>query len=201
MSKEVRSGRVALLAALALSVSACAGTIKNMHEVAPGSPEPKPAPGKALIIFMRPSGFGYAFQSSVFAMKDKNPEFVGILAAKAKVAWQVDPGQHLFMVVGESGDFMTAEVEPGKTYFALVTPRMGMWKARFSLAPVSAESLGSQEFAGWLSDCRWVEKEQTSEAWYRETLPDIRSRYDQYYPEWMQKPEAERPRLKVADGR
>src|SRR5262249_21101466 len=156
-----------------LCASACAGTIKNMREVAPGTPEPRPAPGKALVIFMRPSGTGFGVQSSVFAIKDQKPELVGIVAAKAKVAWQAEPGQHLLMVVGESGDFMGAELAPGKTYYALVTPRMGVWKARFSLRPVVAQELGSHDLAEWQGDCKWVEKDASSDEWAHSHITEI----------------------------
>ncbi len=193
--------RFALLAALALSASACAGTIKNMKEVTPGSAEPQPAPGKAMIVFLRPSGMAYGVQSSVFVVKDNDPKLVGIVTAKAKVAWQADPGKHLFMVVGESGDFMSAEVEAGKTYFATVDPRMGMWKARFSLKPVGPEEAMSPEFVLGLAGSRWVEKDQTSEDWASQNAGSIRAKYDEYFPKWMEKAEAERPGLRVTDGK
>lgn len=201
MTTNPRLGRLALLAALALSASACAGTIKNMKEVAPGSPEPKPSPGKAMVVFLRPSGVGYAIQSSVFVVNDKSPRLVGIVAAKTKVAWQADPGKHLFMVVGESGDFMSAELAAGKTYFATVTPRMGVWKARFSLKPVGPEEAASPEFAGGLSGSRWVETDQASEDWARENAAGVQAKYDAYYPKWMEKAEADRPRLQITDGK
>jgi hypothetical protein len=201
MTTNPRLGRLALLAALALSASACAGTIKNMREVPPGSPEPKPAAGKAMVVFLRPSGMGYAIQSSVFVVKDKNPELVGIVAAKTKVAWQADPGKHLFMVVGESGDFMGAELEAGKTYFATVAPRLGMWKARFSLKPVGPEEAASPAFVDGLNGSRWVEKDEAAEAWARGHADEVRSKYEGYYPKWMEKAEADRPWLRTTDGK
>ncbi len=203
MRTNARLVRSALLAALALSASACAGTIKNMKEVPAGTAEPKPAPGKAMVVFLRPSGMGYAVQSSVFEVKGQEPQLVGIVAAKTKVACQADPGKHLFMVVGESGDFMTAEVEAGKTYFATITPRMGMWKARFSLnpVPVSGEEYVSPDFVLGLNGSRWVEKDESSEAWARENAADIRAKYEAYYAKWMQKAEADRPKLLPADGK
>ena len=131
------SGGVATgLVALALLLAGCAGTVTNMREVPAGEPAMAPEPGKSLVVFMRPSGFGFAIQSSVFEVRDNDPLLIGIVAAKAKVGYNVEPGKRLFMAVGESADFMTAELEPNKTYYVQVTPRMGLWKARFSLAPV-----------------------------------------------------------------
>lgn len=193
-------GRV-VVAALALALSAgCAGSIKNMREALPDY-APKPEPGKAMLVFMRPSGMGFAVQSSVFEIKDNTPVLAGIVAAKAKVAHQVEPGNRLFMVVGESGDFLSADLVAGKTYFALVTPRMGAWKARFSLAAVHAADLSGAEFNGWFNDCRWVEKSQESAVWFQENLPDITTKYVEYYPKWMGKAEADRPKLVAGDGK
>ena len=61
-----------------------------------------------MIVFLRPSTLGFAVQSSVFNATEDTPDLVGIVAAKAKVAYQLDPGDYLFMVIGESADFMTA---------------------------------------------------------------------------------------------
>jgi hypothetical protein len=36
-----------------------------------GGSEPRPEPGKALVVFMRPSSFGGAIQSSVYDTQDK----------------------------------------------------------------------------------------------------------------------------------
>ena len=108
-----------------------------------------PEEGQSMIVFMRPSGMGYGIQSSVFEIDNTEPKLAGIVAAKKKVAYRIAPGNHLFMVVGESADFMSAELEANKTYYALVTPRMGMWKARFSLRPVHADELNTNQFNDW----------------------------------------------------
>ena len=139
------------LAILALSsaflLGGCAGTVKSMREApVEKSVAMKPEPGKALVVFMRPSGLGFAVQSSVFDVKDNQPSLVGIVAAKAKVAYQAPPGVHLFMVIGESADYMEAELLPDLTYYAQVSPRMGMWKARFSVEPVKPATLDTATF-------------------------------------------------------
>ena len=130
-----------------------------MRPVPPDSVVTAPDNGKAMIVFMRPSSFGFAIQSSVFDIAGDTPSLLGIVSAKTKVAHQVAPGEHLFMVVGESADFMSADLEADKTYFALVTPRMGAWKARFSLKPpVHADALDSSEFTERVNSCEWVEE-------------------------------------------
>jgi len=196
-----RSSRMAWAAgagiALALA-SGCAGPIKRMQLAVPDYAA-APAPGKALVIFMFP-GRG-AVQSSVFEIRDNAPTLVGVLTTKAKVAYQAEPGKRLFMVVGESGDFMGADLVAGKTYYARVAPRMGVWKARYSLYPVHKAELGGAQLAEWLSDCRWVEKVADSEAWAQENQESIRSKYADYYPKWMEKAEGDRPMLFAEDGK
>ena len=150
---------------------------------------------------MRPSTLGFAIQSSVFEMKGDTPTLVGIVAAKTKVAHPVSPGKHLFMVIGENADFMTAEVQAGRTYHVLVEPRMGLWKARFGLQPVRQAELGTAEFAASLKDCRWVEKTADAEGWAASSMGSIQSKRADYYPDWIKQAEADRPHLLPQDGR
>ena len=50
-------------------------------------------------------------------------DFIGILSGKTKVAHLTEPGEKLFMVIGENADFMKATLEAGKTYYALKTEK------------------------------------------------------------------------------
>lgn len=189
------------LAAFALLLTGCEGTIQHMREVPAAAPPVVPEPGKALVVFMRPSGLGFAIQSSVFEIKDGYPALVGIVAAKTRVAYRVNPGKYLFMVIGENADFLSAEILPDRTYYVRVEPRMGMWKARFGLEPIRQKDLGSAEFAGELSECKWVEKNAASDAWASGNMVSIQSKRNEYYPDWIKQAEAERPRLLPEDGK
>lgn len=182
-------------------LSGCAGTISHMKEVPAEKVSVAPEQGKSVVVFMRPSGLGFAIQSSVFEIKGNEPSLVGIVAAKAKVAYHLDPGKHLFMVVSEAADFMSAEILPNKTYYALVTPRIGVWKARFSLEPVHQDKLNSSEFGEWFNDCKWIEKTPDSDQWAAGNMPSIKSKQTEYYQKWMSKSEAERPIVLPGDGR
>ena len=184
-----------------LVLSGCAGTSNKMRPVPPDSVVTAPDNGQAMVVFMRPSSFGFAIQSSVFDIAGDTPSLVGIVSAKTKVAHQVAPGEHLFMVVGESADFMSADLEADKTYFALVTPRMGAWKARFSLKPVHADALDSSEFTEWLNSCEWVEKTPEAGDWATANMESIKSKQTKYSEKWMGKEESERPRLLPQDGK
>jgi hypothetical protein len=154
-----------------------------------GGAEPRPEPGKALVVFMRPSSFGGAIQSSVYDTGDKQDRFIGIVSAKTKIAYQADPGDHLFMVVAENSDFMVAHLDAGKTYYALVSPRMGVWKARFSLLPIhnradAKYSMQSSDFREWMAKTDWVMVTPAAEQWYREHEADIRAKKFDYMRRW-----------------
>lgn len=194
-----RSAKAAAVIPLLVLLAACAGSSSYMRDVAPSQASYAVQPDKALVVFMRPSGFGFAVQSSVFDVTSGQPEFVGIISAKTKLAYYAPPGKRTFMVVSESADFLGATLDPGKAYYALVTPRMGMWRARFSLRGVSGSEVDGNQFAGWYKDCRWVENTPSSHEWAQKNMRDIGNKLAAKLPQWEPKPD--RPTLKASDGR
>ncbi|MCW4313050.1 MAG: hypothetical protein N0C79_08525, partial [Candidatus Thiodiazotropha taylori] len=166
-----------VLSLITMSLVGCSGSVKNMRVVSQDSIVTSPKPGKSLVIFMRPSGIGFAIQSSVFKVVNETPELVGIAAAKKQFACEVDPGEHLFMVVGESADFMSAELQADKTYYAYVAPRMGLWKARFSVTPVTPEERQTDTFKECQSGCEWVELSEESANWAASNAEDVQTKY------------------------
>lgn len=190
-----------LFLATFLIIIGCSGTIKNMREIPDENLVIIPEQGKSVVIFLRPESLGYQIQSSVFEIKGKLPALVGIIAAETKLAYRLDPGPHLFMVVGESADFMTADLAPNKIYYARVEPRMGVWKARFSFDPVHEEKVTTSDLTDWLEDCRWVEKTAESLDWAQENMPSIQAKLDKYYPVWLQKEQSKKQHLFPIDGK
>jgi hypothetical protein len=190
-----------LFLATFLIIIGCSGTIKNMREIPDENLVIIPEQGKSVVIFMRPESLGYQIQSSVFEIKGKLPALVGIIAAETKLAYRLDPGPHLFMVVGESADFMTADLAPNKIYYARVEPRMGVWKARFSFDPVHEEKVTTSDLTDWMEDCRWVEKTAESLDWAQENMPSIQAKLDKYYPVWLQKEQSKKQHLFPIDGK
>jgi hypothetical protein len=191
---------VAALIVLVVVAAGCAGPVRGMRELPPGTEvTTKPPAGKAAIVFMRPSGLGFAVSSSVFEVKKDGDVFVAIVPAKKKVVYFTDPGATRFMVIGESADFMGADLEAGKTYYALVSPRMGWWKARFSLRPVAGSALDGKEFAEWLEDCAWIENTPAAQEWARQNAGSVREKKVEYMPKWDTK--IDKPMLRAPDGR
>ncbi|WP_159016675.1 hypothetical protein [Cognatiluteimonas profundi] len=148
-----------------------------------------PQAGKAMVVFMRPSNYGGAIQASVYDATRPAQEFIGIVSGNTKIAYQADPGKHLFMVVGENADFLNATLDAGKTYYVLVSPRMGMWKARFSLLPIHNDpaakySTRSADFAKWQAGTRWVQKTPAADAWYLDNAANVTSKRADYMQRW-----------------
>ncbi len=185
---------------VALFVSGCAGSSDLMKTVSDNDAAYAPEENQSMIVFMRPSTLGFAIQSSVFDVSSGENELVGVVSAKKKVAHMTTPGEHMFMVVGESADFMKADLGPGKTYYALVTPRMGLMKARFSLRPVTNSEIGSEEFNSWMNDCEYTENTDAAFEWAKHHAPSIQSKREKYLEDWNEKPDSKKPTLKPGDG-
>ena len=158
--------RLIVLLVSLMILGGCAST--HMTLVPDGQRSSKPAPGKALIYFVRPSSFGGAIQSTIYDGDD----YIGTVSANTHVAYQASPGKRMFMVVGESADFMRADLSEGKIYYAQVVARMGLWKARFSLVPSNGQHPQSQ-LDEWISSTKQVTVNEEGRTWARENAPSI----------------------------
>lgn len=198
------AGALMLLGGCAMKPSTESAMSKMMQSMTTVAEQ---APDKARIIFLRPSAFGWLIDAPVFYLNGDEEQLLGISTYGTRIDHMVAPGKHLYMVIGESADFMEAEVEAGKTYYALVTPRMGVWKARFSLHPVHRESsfefnLQHKEFSGWLNGAKPISLLPTALDWQRKNQASIDEKRAEDYPEWLEKPEQEKRivTLVPADG-
>ncbi len=204
--KSKQAARIAFVLSVAalIALSGCAGAPKHMNEVGQDKANYAPTADTSVIVFMRPSGMAFRVQSTVFDVSDENTpsKIIGIIAAKKRVAYVVKPGTHRFMVLGESADFMDAELEAGKTYYAFVAPRMGAWKARFSLDPVNKDELKSDgDFKGCDASCGWLEMSSETDAWAEKHKIEIEAKRTENLAIWIKKPDDQRPKLKIGDSR
>ena len=194
----IRALRLFLACCLTVGASACssAGAVVHMKPVA--SVNTAPAPSEAMVVFLRPSGWGEMTQSSVFDVTTAGPaELVGIVAAKMKVAYRTTPGRHVFMVVGENADFVDAMLAPGKLYHVVLVPGPG-YKARFVAKPVHPGD--RTDLPGWLAATSWVETTQDSFLWARENARSIEAKRARYWREWTERAPSERVALGPDDG-
>lgn len=173
-----------------------AGCASNhMTKVAPNKMTMAPEQGKALVHFMRPSNFGGAIQSTVY----NDTAYIGTVSANTRVAYQAAPGKHMFMVIGESADFLEAELHEGKTYYVLVSPRLGFWKARFSLNPASGKHTQA-EIDKWYAETKEVIVNEKGLQWAKAHAADSEKLKSKYLPEWLEKTEERQQRLEADSG-
>jgi hypothetical protein len=181
---------VALVAAL---LAGCSVRSDLMTATGESSGGLRPAPGKALVVFLRPEYVGYAIQAVVY----DDVQFIGVVSRHSAVAYQAEPGTHRFMVVSEAADFMDADLARGRTYFVQVRPRMGAWRARFSLAPLSATA-DARDIAAWLAESRVASANDRGRRWAEENRSSVLHKKAAYEPKWLEK--ADRPVLHRDDG-
>ena len=161
------------------------------------------AQGEALVVFMRSSLLANGSTAALFDVSDPETRFIGIIDNDTKIAHPVKPGTYTFMVVAETADFMQATFAAGHTYYAMVTPRLGVFNARFSFRPVRQHELGGPEFYRWDSATRLETNSAESRNWAAKNAADVGSKRAQYWPEWSAKPEAQRASqsLRTEDGK
>ncbi len=171
----------------------CASPKMNMS--IPVSSEIKPEQDKALVYFLRPNSLGFKIHAAVY--DDEN--FIGIIPYNQKLPYLAKPGEHLFMVVSEAADFLKADLLPGKTYYIKVIPRMGAWRARFSMAPITKEEMATSEVQKWIKDARPIQNNDEAYKWAKDNHPSVLNKKKAYFEKWISKPESERPFLKQQD--
>ncbi len=95
-----------------------------------------PAEGKAVVYFARVTVYGKptAFE---FFHQDK---YIGAFKGSQYMRYECDPGAQLFWASSENKEFITAELEAGKTYIVMVDVIMGVMKAHVGLTPISANN-------------------------------------------------------------
>ena len=199
----IRMLRYALLSLLLVSSFAIAKETGKYAE----NQAPTPEEGKALVIFLRSTFVGSAISASVYDAPDNETKFIGIIQNKQRVAHQAEPGVHRFMVIAENADFMDATLEAGKTYYVLVSPRMGVWKARFSLLPIHSDpaiehNVHSADFKKWMASTQLVEVTDKNIAWYERTKANIEEKKADYLKKWNAMLPADKAELtiKAEDG-
>lgn len=196
MHHAVTTGRWLVAGVLvSLAVSGCAIRSDLMAPAGGAAAAVRPDPDKALVVFLRPGRVAGLVQAAVY----DGDRLVGISSADTAVAYQAEPGPHLFMVVSEAADFLEATLLPGKTYFVRVVPRTGWWRARFSLQPIDAKR-HKDDVAGWLRAARLVDLNDAGRRWARENDASVLEKKDHYLRRWRARPEDDRPSLWSAEG-
>lgn len=171
------------------------GCASNPMSVSSNVSVEQPQSHEAQVLFMRDSFVGSAISASIYDVTGNEPVFIGILQNGTKVAYNTLPGKHTFMVVSEAADFMEADLSAGKTYYSIVTPRMGAWKARFSMWPIkisgSRYRLDSNDFQNWKKNTKYAGMTPRARSWYEANRNSVISKQQNYWPVWQRKSQAD----------
>jgi hypothetical protein len=124
--------RISFLLLAAVVASGCGSAARYMVEQKPPVPL-APAPGKAMVVFVRPSKWAYAVSANII---DQNGTFLGDIPAKGHFAVSLPPGQHLLVVWAENTDALAVDLAPGKVYFVEVYATPGAWSAHMHMRAI-----------------------------------------------------------------
>jgi len=160
-----------------------------------------PEPEEALILFLRtPTKKGSLIKSTVYeTLDDGTLEFLSVQTQGTYLVHPVSAGKHVFAVVGESADFIEVDAQGGHIYPVITKPRMGAWKARFSMFSGCPGSEDWPQLAEWLTKSRKVTlKRDEADAWFASNGNSVREKIEKYWPRWLEKPD--RPMIPPEDG-
>jgi len=167
----------------------------------------EPSPGKALIYFMRTSNYGWMMPSPVY----DNDKYIGSIAMeigvsgfvakkKTHIAYETDPGKHMFTVYSENVDFLPAELAAGKTYYVQVRPVMGIWKIRFYLTPQQGQ-LPQNELDNVIAQAGQLKATEDGRQWAAANMADYQKTKAEWWEKYQARPAGERLELRPEHGR
>jgi len=188
------------LTLLLVLLAGCAGSSKYMlKDETPDAIQPQA--GQALIVFVRPSGFGHG---ATFAVFDDQGNFVGQVPAKGHVMHHATPGRHRYLVWAENTAVLDAEVAAGKIYIVEVPARMGAWSARAHLLPVKRGSEEWDEALEWVKETnQWDVDPELAKQWKTEKAAGLEKQLQRGKEMWAKYDEEEKEMrtMRPADGR
>lgn len=194
VKKEGEMGkRFFALVLLALCFSGCAGSSAFMR------PTPvllQPTPDKALVRFMRPSGYGFAINFNIM----DGEKVIGNSVAKSQFGYLAEPGKHLFIATAENKVFLEAELEAGKTYYIITNVYIGAWRARVAFEAVTRGSGLWDKVKEYENTLVKIEPDKEALLkWETANRDKIKSLVSSYETKWKNKYTWEK--LSPADGR
>jgi hypothetical protein len=116
------------------------------------------------------------------------------------VLYKTTPGEHTYVVGGEDSNLLKAELDGGKVYYVKVEPHFGLWKARFTLDPVTAQQTGSPEFKKEFGRCKWYENGPDTQKWFQDNIESLRLKYEESLKDYNAAKLEDRPIIKPEYG-
>jgi hypothetical protein len=138
----------ACFALVAFGAVGCAGSSDHMLEVVATKPISAPA-DKAKVVFLRPSGLGFAIN---FSILDQEGKWLGDAVAESHFAVELPPGEYMFVGWAENTAALKATLAPGRVYYVKVDPSMGFGSAQVTLEALTRRHADWGELTTWLRD-------------------------------------------------
>lgn len=191
----MRNGKCSMFSLIVLVGLLCSCASPYMTRVVDADVTLEPEAGKALVHFMRPSSLGGGIQSYLY----DGEQYIGTVSAGTRVSYQADPGEHLFMVTGDTADFMMADVVAGSIYHAVISAYPGFVTYRFAFRPVN-DQVADEELNRWFTGTREVVVNPKGEEWANDNEDRAAKFQKKYLPSWQRKDEADKQRLLDPSG-
>ena len=148
-------------------------------------------PGKARVIFVLPphrTNSPFPSVAPILEIGSGKGDMVGFLSAGSKVSYLTEPGEKLFMVIGENTDVMRAYLDENKTYYVKLKHHIGWVRDHYQLEPVT---LARAPYSG-ASESILVENTETSRSWVQNNQESVATKIDSALQKWNRKSEAEK---------
>ncbi|HYA82929.1 MAG TPA: hypothetical protein VEH06_05695 [Candidatus Bathyarchaeia archaeon] len=141
-----------LMIAILFLVSACGGGPGHMlfkEDPSLNVFNIKPETGKAALVVARTTSYGGAVEFETYL----DNKMIGVTKWKSYfVKTDVAPGVHYVIIIAENVEPVKINFQPKRVYYIQEIPRMGVWKARVSVALVTPEDLRTS----FDNDCKLV---------------------------------------------
>lgn len=127
---------------------------------------------------------------------------MGFLSAGRKVSYLTEPGEKLFMVIGENTDVMRAYLDENKTYYVKLSDHIGWARDHYYLEPVTLAQAPYAGVRGSQPRMTLVETTETSRSWVQDNQESVARKTNSALQKWsrMSEPEKSAHTLWAHDG-
>jgi hypothetical protein len=161
---------------------------------------PKPSPGKAMVVFLRPSNVSF---NADFRAYDGST-LLGVVGARTYLPYEADPGKHVFGAVSFSVNLiddyylLDAELAPDRTYYVLARPIYAWAHTLVVLEPLHPAHEHWPLLGEWMGQCRRSAMTNAAASWEQANAERIARKRDEATVEWRTKPD--KYLMKASDG-
>ena len=180
---------------LAAATAGCAG-VSHMTTVPAEEQVQEAEPGKALVYFIRATTLGGGIPAYLY----DGEKYVGTVLPDSHIGFQAAPGEHMFMLTGDTADFMRADLLPDKIYYVVVEPYMGYITYRFALRPMNGQ-VSQEKIDKWLESTRQLDVDEDGERWAASNTARASKFKNKYLAKWEEKPEDAKQFLRPESGK